>query len=247
MTEAGEQRPEYFYKYMPFNAARTVLETRKLRWTDPAEFSDPLDVSLNILDTIDRAELGTILPAADDPLDYLLMHCCTLLPFFRILCFSSKCDVAPMWAHYADQHRGVVLKFRANDRGRASSPWINAQRIRYEDKLLLSAADVAESLKQDGKNEQFRHFLQKWLCVKHPDWRHEYEWRCFTLSNFGEPPRYCHWGVDENDFEGVYFGLNASEQNKAELIFYAGKYPNMKFFNSRIDGTKLVFDEWRLG
>ena len=246
MTEVGEKRPEYFYKYMPFNAARTVLETRKLRWTDPVEFNDPFDGSLKILDAIDRNQLGRIFPDADDPLDYLLMHCRTLLPFFRVLCFSSKCDVAPMWAHYADLHRGVVLKFRTNERGRESSPWIIAKKVDYQHELVLSAQDVADSLQKDGENEQFRHFLQKWLCIKHPDWQHEYEWRCFTLSNLGEPPRYCHWGVDADDFEGVYFGLNMSEQNKAELIFYADKYPNMKFFNSRIDGTRLVFDEFLL-
>jgi len=163
------------------------------------------------------------------------------------LCFSSKHDVAPMWAHYADQHRGVVLKFRANDRGRESSPWINARRVDYKHELRLSTRDVADSLQQNGENEQFPHLLHKWLCAKHPDWQHEYEWRCSTLSNFAEPPRYCHWGVDEDDFEGVYFGLNTTEQHKAELVFFADKYPNMKFYNPRIDGTKLEFDKWKLG
>lgn len=247
MSEDRGQRPECFYKYMPFNAAQTVLETRKLRWTCPNEFNDPFDVSLSILDSIDRKELGAILPDADDPLDYLLTHCRILLPFFRILCFSSKHDVAPMWAHYADQHRGVVLKFSANDRGQESSPWFEAKRVDYKHELVLSAQDVAASLQQDGPNEQFSHLLQKWLCIKHPDWQHEYEWRCLTLSNFGEPPRYCHWHFDESDVEGVYFGLNTSEQNKAELVFFADRYRNMKFFNARIDGTKLAFDEWKLG
>ena len=36
-----------------------------------------------------------------------------MVPTFRILCLSELHDVTPMWQHYADAYRGVVLEFEA--------------------------------------------------------------------------------------------------------------------------------------
>ena len=47
------------------------------------------------------------------------------VPGLRILCFSEVADSPPMWAHYADDHRDVVLQFESNDE--RDSCWLLAR------------------------------------------------------------------------------------------------------------------------
>lgn len=53
------------------------------------------------------------------------------IPEFRILCLSEACDNLPMWSHYSDSHKGVVLELQSISN--LDSPWLMAQPVVYQD------------------------------------------------------------------------------------------------------------------
>ena len=54
-----------------------------------------------------------------------------MVPRFRVLCFSELHDVTPMWLHYSDNYRGMVLEFSAVDA--VDSAFLVARPIVYQD------------------------------------------------------------------------------------------------------------------
>jgi hypothetical protein len=53
-----------------------------------------------------------------------------LVPAFRILCLSELNNVTPMWQHYSDGHKGVVLEFTPSY---SDSPFLVARPVVYQD------------------------------------------------------------------------------------------------------------------
>jgi hypothetical protein len=52
---------QFFYKYVSAKTAKTVLTTRKLRWSSPLLFNDPFDVTQELRLNFDVAELSNAL------------------------------------------------------------------------------------------------------------------------------------------------------------------------------------------
>ena len=52
-----------------------------------------------------------------------------IIPEFRILCLSARNDNAPMWNHYADKYKGVVLEFACIED--LDSVWLLAKPVQY--------------------------------------------------------------------------------------------------------------------
>ena len=59
----------------------------------------------------------------------------SLIPKLRIICLSEINDSMPMWAHYANNHRGVVLELECIEE--IDSPWLIARPVIYQDTLPL--------------------------------------------------------------------------------------------------------------
>jgi len=67
MTEVQYDRPyrspnrchdkRFFYKYVSAAVAKTILATRRLRWSSPLLFNDPFDVTQELRLNFDEAEL----------------------------------------------------------------------------------------------------------------------------------------------------------------------------------------------
>jgi hypothetical protein len=83
---------------------------------------------------------------------------------FRICCFSENSDIALMWAHYTDSHKGVCLEFDA------STECVGlAMKVDYCDSRRVS----------DGSRES--HVLA--LTSKSKVWEYENEYRFITLGS----------------------------------------------------------------
>lgn len=77
-----------------------------------------------------------------------------------VFCLSSTYTSAPMWAHYADCGKGVVLEFQTSDVFFKQYPAI---KVRYS------------NTRPAVRN------VHKALTTKNKEWTYEQEWRCFSL------------------------------------------------------------------
>lgn len=64
----------------------------------------------------------------------------------RILCLSESATIPPMWNHYADGYKGVVIEFECIDE--LDSAWLIAKPINYTNEMPLTytAEDMADLL-----------------------------------------------------------------------------------------------------
>lgn len=171
-----------FYKYMPLNTAKIVLDSCSLRWSSPVIFNDPFDVPREVMLGVDEINIGKALvrklieelinPRED--LQNLNPRIRTMLDVYqklfpsgipaeliekfqelvnappvglgapaaiqemkdvwkrmlnerRILCLSESPIITPMWNHYADGYKGIVIEFDCLDV--LDSAWLIAKPI----------------------------------------------------------------------------------------------------------------------
>lgn len=124
--------PRFIYKYTSFERFLQILDSGKIKFSNPSQFNDPFDCNLTI-DTnntdeeiIDYVEsLAKTRGLNNQQKETILKKYLNRQELFQltndsvkkvkerfgITCFSSKNDSLLMWAHYADSHKGVCLKF----------------------------------------------------------------------------------------------------------------------------------------
>jgi hypothetical protein len=137
-----------------------------------------------------------------------------LVPTFRVLCFSELKDVPPMWQHYADEYRGVVLEVSPIYE---DSPFLVARPVAYRD-APPSIADpcvwVDRMLSQTGYADLFIEYQY----VKTTPWSYEKEWRIVSSARFGETGLFADYGFNSRDLTGIYFGPKCSTEDRSDLL-----------------------------
>jgi len=97
----------------------------------------------------------------------------------KILCLSEIAENPAMWAYYAEQHQGVVLKFRSV--AELDSPWVAARPVRYHDDMpRLLDADFLADLAAGRVALEAWTILDRLVYTKSSAWAHEREWRIYT-------------------------------------------------------------------
>jgi len=94
----------------------------------------------------------------------------------RILCLSESPTILPMWNHYADGYKGIVLEIRCSDELDSAS--LVARPVNYSNKkpLTYTAEGVAELFHLEP--EEISHYITHELpYIKTMDWAYEREWR----------------------------------------------------------------------
>ncbi len=207
-------------KYVNFSSENKLkldsLRDGKLWVSNYKQFNDPFEFKILTLD-IDR--LKETEWEIDKLQNFLEIFKCRTL----ITCFSSKIDDnMPMWAHYANNHKGYCIKYSV------LNPRLIYQ-VQYEPKRIKSAVvptmifnEIAKSYNQGLKKptdefyKYFAHFYMS-FCCKHDFWDYEEEYRLLyenideingksiSLSNVGLK------------IEAIYIGYKCEENYVEEL------------------------------
>jgi hypothetical protein len=104
-----EVMQETLYKYLA--DARHVLEAGFIRASQRSALNDPLEAQYCI-DSLRR--LFVALEYSKKMVNYSLKVVKTLLEEVGVVCLTETRDNLLMWSHYADNHKGLVLRFRFN-------------------------------------------------------------------------------------------------------------------------------------
>lgn len=108
-----------------------------------------------------------------------------MVPTFRVLCLSELNDVTPMWLHYADEYKGVVLEFSAIDE--LDSAFLAARPVIYQDTPPAITDSHTWARCMLGQSEStYRDLFTEYQYVKTTPWSYEKEWRIVSGARPGE-------------------------------------------------------------
>jgi hypothetical protein len=118
-----------------------------------------------------------------------------------LLCLSARWDVPLMWAHYANKHTGVCLRFDAAD-----SAFAEMLQVRYY------ADPPAVNVVRDTMNDQVKAvFVSKDEC-----WAYEEEWR--VVDPHDGPGIHT---IPVSLLTGLVFGSRANKKQKERVAEWA--------------------------
>lgn len=157
----------------------------------------------------------------------------------KILALTSKPDDVLMWTHYADSHKGVVMRFRSV--ADLDSPYGMAKPMNYvgtpppfyemDDLVnIMSGTDTTDPTK----------FVEKMVYTKSDRFAYENEWRISTGAgrNPEEPFEDVKFGASELD--GIVFGLSTSEADVTSIRDAAAPYKNVEFMKAVRDDSSMT-------
>lgn len=152
---------------------------------------------------------------------------------FGVTCFSSKRDNLLMWAHYADNHKGLVIGIERD----CFASLI--YEVAYEqERVVYSPAMTGESRMDATK---------KVLWTKSPDWSYEEElraiipWKLCTKKS----DRYF-YAIEPSAIKEVIFGIRINPTLRQSIIDKkTGNFSHLKLFDSipSDDSFSIEFNE----
>lgn len=209
------------------------LATVIRRWRDEERFANQ-DEAEEVL----RELMGRMVDQRQVEIDELMADWRRFTRQLRICSFSAKPDNLACWQRYADNHRGLVIRFDAQA---LSGDEFTPQAITYKN-VRPEITALKDQLNAVINNERVRpqdSFLEKFL-TKSPVTGHEQEWRCFyhAVNESSSKETDDSLWFDERSFErsaiaAVYFGASmpaAEKKSFAELI--KKEYPTCKIFQA---------------
>lgn len=228
--------PRHIYKYTNFSALKKILKSGKIYFSKPSNFNDPFDCNLTIDTNNTDLEINNYIDeiteknklSETDSKKYRTKYLNPTERFeltntsvkqtkesFGVSCFSRKFDNLIMWAHYADKHRGVVLKF---DILEDTDFFMTPVPIQY--KAEYPTFNYLRNRDSIGK------FL---LETKSLDWAYEDEIRIMKHGS-------GLYKIKKSALVEIIFGCGFTEKNRKRIVRIAknNKWVNLKFTFAQI-------------
>lgn len=190
------------------------LVNSEIYFSRPDGLNDPFDCRVDILNALENA-ISKSTPPSRDKLEKLLRSTTSFLKKVQadlekigVCSFSlelTKPASSLMWAHYADNHRGICLMYRFPE----SFFTENADHILGIDQVNYGINPLSDWFLQKAPNmESFKEFgivlIQKALTIKAQPWDYENEVRIIRQTDGPEV-------IDKQYLKQVCFGLNTPE------------------------------------
>lgn len=200
------------FKFRPIDARLfDSLDRSELYFARPAQLNDPFDCQVDVAKALENAA------ARADPkarlnleklrvMDDFFQQLQTDLKATGICSFSLKLNNPLMWAHYADNHRGVCLLYKFAAGFFYTKAIVGIGPIEYGVDPLV---DWFLSWGRDPQSymewERFRDdLLVKMLTIKGPAWAHEEEARIVRKPDGAQ-------SVDRESLIQICFGLQTPQ------------------------------------
>jgi hypothetical protein len=152
-----------------------------------------------------------------------------LIQTLRVCCFSERNDNLLMWAHYADNHRGICLEYDIPDDVHEKT---FMQIIYGESQPILKKVEVfpagdPNAGKLSLKKEDVAVFL-----TKSADWAYEREWRTLRITDKLFEKGELH--TIPGKLSAVYFGLRTDEAAKKIICRLASPESGIEFWQASL-------------
>jgi hypothetical protein len=136
----------------------------------------------------------------------------------RMFCFSEEFDNIQMWSHYADYHKGVVMKLKVAETEQEDDPLWSAKPVKYIPKALpmFTTAHIDEIL--GIKKFEFQGLFDMFAYNKFDIWQKEKEWRIFNLEDEPNAEKFNDYAFHPNKIHSIIFGCRCSGKDIDEII-----------------------------
>lgn len=188
--------PRYLYKYRKLGEhTKDIIIYNRMYFGSPLDFNDPFDFNLpiNLGESLkkNKKDLRFYLDKLKEkeilsPEKIKLQEECisrdtsiieeAIISFIKdtgVCCFSKKCNDILMWSHYAENHRGICLKFDILKALDFFAPLLD---VDYEKKVDLK---IANFFRDSSK------FIIKTIRTKFKCWEYENEFRSIKDKSIG--------------------------------------------------------------
>jgi hypothetical protein len=141
-------------------------------------------------------------------------HWANLRPQMRILCVSEAPDVPPMWAHYAENHRGAVLHFTRDDA--IDTPLHVARKVVYrpDPPRLPPLEDWVLSILKE-KPFDLKELFKEYEYIKQSHWAPEREWRIVSYMRPGDTGLFSDFPFDPRELRAIFVGVRMPPEDGA--------------------------------
>ncbi len=166
----------------------------------------------------------------------------TFIPEFRMLCLTEDATSAPMWHHYADQLKGVVMEFACLDE--LDSPWLLARPVTYTTRAedMFSAAELAELLLMPPRLRE--EMMLEWATFrKAPEWRDEKEWRVVSSKRERDVGNFSHYGFNPAELSAIFLGPRIKGEDREALIASSRSFPRVRVVQVEIGARGFQFKD----
>lgn len=178
--------------------------------------------------------------------------------YSKIFCVAEEHTNLLMWAHYAKDHTGVVIKLKCIPE--LDTPLCIAQKVVYK-KHPPVIAKLEEYIKYitGQKPEPYRNnsIFHRMFLAKSHHWEYEQEWRVFippenvdnllTQKNIKEEKIEPHYvPFQDREIDSVFLGCKITYENKNKILEYLNnEFPHVRIFLSTQNKKKykLEFNE----
>lgn len=244
------------YKYYPYNEyLLEMLITKKVWFSKPEIFNDPFDCHLNFdknipLDKYEKclrwqlkregrsqkqiendigkliSHEGIINEEAKNIIDKISESTLDVIKNIGVYCLSEINTNSTMWAHYADNHRGLCLGFLISDDG-------VAEKVSY----VAGVPRVKFSELFDDESTESDY---KWIFSKHHDWKNEKEWRSVV------PQGNKLWPIP-GKIKTVMFGLRMDKGKREIIQTILKKECEIQYFETAMNPELLQLEIRKIG
>lgn len=165
----------------------------------------------------------------------------------RILCLTEKHDENSLWRRYADNHRGISIRFACGDETSLPKPLA----VRYTETKpeITPLAEQMEILMNQTNVEFQDSFPDKFLSKSKADIK-EREWRILRHVDGNNLPEdetlwYEQVPFQETEVRAIYFGVATDPRLKQDISnLVKRRYPRTKLYQARTQAAnfELEFD-----
>lgn len=153
----------------------------------------------------------------------------------RVFCVTERRDNLLMWAHYADEHKGVAFQFRRLEH--LDHRFTVAQPVQYSDEPVsfLGLDDYIDKLMGMAQHDLVPRIWDL-AYQKHADWRYEEEWRVHVSLPEGKDPGpgYSNEKEPPELFEAIYLGCRMDAETMAQLVpMIRANLPDTQIFQAK--------------
>jgi len=238
--EIDETLPDFFYKFTNVERCIEMIKDSQLWFSSPQNFNDPFDCNINLIDfQPNEAQIKMVIndkfqgnrKARREEIQKNKRNAYRIRNQFAeqtedvyknsgVCCFSEKKDSILLWSHYADNHKGICVKFK---------------------KDIEDIATMTGKVQYRKKYERASFFDQSGVCVYHlvftksNEWKYENEIRCLRMLDNGKTE------FDIKHITEIIFGCktNKVDIQKIKKLIRNLKLEHIKF--SQAKQTKSSF------
>lgn len=160
---------------------------------------------------------------------------------FRVCCFAKSPRNMMMWAHYANNHSGVVLQFRKSALLDQHSGEFRGRDVTYTSSAV-GVQEYVHALERGYEHNDLLEMAGIFYGTKMSDWDRENEVRFFSR------PEHPYISFDESTLSGIVFGDRCSEWLVRRILGSLNQWEKPpRLFKTRIakSSHKLWIQEYR--